>query len=79
MGLFSTGTEKRRLSGSSGIDRSTKEGKGTRIGLISPQNTDSHIPGVSDEEQMWGKIVSSPMPLIILPDGSQVRYFVRFC
>jgi hypothetical protein len=48
MGVFSTGTEKKDISGFSGIDRRTKEGKGTLIGLIIPQNTDSHIPGVSD-------------------------------
>jgi hypothetical protein len=34
MGIFSTGTEKKRFTGFSGVDRGTKKGKGTRIGLI---------------------------------------------
>jgi hypothetical protein len=35
--VFSTGTEMKVVSGFSGIDRRTKKGKGTRIGLICPQ------------------------------------------
>ncbi len=49
MGVFSTGTEKRGLSGFSGIGRRTGRGKGARIGLICPQGLDPLIPGISEE------------------------------
>ena len=39
LSLFSTGTEKRDLSGVSGINRSTWGGNGARIGVICPQGT----------------------------------------
>jgi hypothetical protein len=50
-GVFSTGTENRELSGFSGIDRSTKKGKGARIGRICPQGPDPlfHMPPTEDK------------------------------
>ena len=59
MSAFSTRTETEGFAGFSIIDLRTKEGKGTRTGLIFPHNTYPRIPGVSDEKMM-GKIISSP-------------------
>jgi len=49
LNVFSTGTVKRRFTGFSVFDRIIWMGNGARFGLIFPQNTYPHIPGVSDE------------------------------
>jgi hypothetical protein len=40
LGLFSTGTEKRRLTGFSGIERDSGKGEKARKRLICPQGPD---------------------------------------
>jgi hypothetical protein len=45
IGVFSTGTENKELSGFSGIDRDTGKGKGARIGYIFPLG---EIPEILD-------------------------------
>lgn len=62
LGVFSTGTEKKDISGFSGIDRITNEGKGARIGLICPQDTDPHIPGIFDRGRTEGRDLISRSP-----------------
>jgi hypothetical protein len=49
LNVFSTGTEKGGFAGFSVMCLDIGIGNGARIGLIIPQNTYPHIPGVSDE------------------------------
>jgi hypothetical protein len=46
--VFPTGTEKKDILGFFGLGWYMGKGNGACIGLISPKNTDSHIPGVFD-------------------------------